>query len=122
MSDDLHADYHGTWLPIRAELDSQLAPDLALTEMKLTLTAKRYVVHFGREASDQGTCAMEPGSDPVTLVINGTRGANAGRTLRAIVQLRGDRLRICFGLDGITPTAFATSPGSHRYLVTYRRG
>jgi hypothetical protein len=50
-----------------------------------------------------------------------TKGENSGRTMPAIAQLRGDRLRICFGLDGVRPTEFLTALGAARYLVTYRR-
>jgi hypothetical protein len=51
----------------------------------------------------------------------GARGVNAGRTIPSIFQLTGDRLRICFGLDGKTPATFVSARGSDHYLVTYRR-
>jgi NAD(P)-dependent dehydrogenase (short-subunit alcohol dehydrogenase family) len=46
---------------------------------------------------------------------------NAGRSIRAIFQLKGDLIRICYGLDGTTPTAFHSPAGSAHYLATYRR-
>ncbi|MCX6934148.1 MAG: TIGR03067 domain-containing protein, partial [Verrucomicrobia bacterium] len=56
-----------------------------------------------------------------TLTLRGTEGPNAGRSIPAIYQVRGDLLRICYGLDGTAPTAFVSPPGSQLYLVTYRR-
>jgi len=41
--------------------------------------------------------------------------------ISAIYQLMGDRLRICYALDGTAPLDFKTAPNSRRYLVTYRR-
>ena len=46
---------------------------------------------------------------------------NAGRTIPAIFQRKGELLRICYGLDGTTPTTFATTAGSSHYLAIYRR-
>jgi hypothetical protein len=33
----------------------------------------------------------------------------------------GNRLRICYGLDGTLPGGFKTTPDSQLYLATYRR-
>jgi hypothetical protein len=38
-----------------------------------------------------------------------------------LFQLVGDRLRICYGMDGTAPTGFVSPPGSTHYLATYRR-
>ena len=58
---------------------------------------------------------------PATFILLGAKGPNAGRTIPCIYQLAGNRLRVCYGLDGTTPTAFATTAGSPHYLATYRR-
>lgn len=111
----------GIWRPIRAELDGELAPEMALEKMEMTLRAGRYAVAFGGENRDEGTYLETVVADQTVITLLGTRGTNIGRTIPAIVQLRGDRLRICFGLDGTVPTEFATTGGARRYLVTYRR-
>lgn len=107
----------GHWRPIRAELDGETAPDMALQEMELRLTAVGYAVHFGGQLYDGGTFI----STETTLRLTAVEGPHAGRVIPAIYQLVGDRLRICYGLDGAAPTEFKTAPGSARYLVTYRR-
>lgn len=108
---------HGTWHPVRAELDGQHAPALALERMVFILSTEGYEVSFAGEAYDSGTF-VHTGT---TLAMTARHGPHAGRLISAIYQLAGDRLRICYGLDGTAPSEFKTAPGSHRYLVTYRR-
>ena len=108
----------GTWLPVRAELDGELAPELALTRMELLLDASAgYAIRFGGETHDSGTFV----SSETTLTFTATAGHHPGRIVPALYQLAGNRLRICFGLAGILPDAFTTAANSGRYLVTYRR-
>ena len=108
---------HGTWLPVRAELDGQSAPSLALDRMVFTLSSKGYAVSFGGEIYDRGTFTHTEN----TLSMTAQSGPHDGRVIVAIYQHAGDRLRICYGLDGNAPDDFKTAPGSNRYLVTYRR-
>ena len=108
---------HGTWHPIRAELDGEAAPALALERMELLFERDAYTVSFAGVAHDRGAYIQTA----TTLTLTAQHGANAGRVIPAIYQLAGDRLRICFGIDGIAPADFKTAPRSSRYLVTYRR-
>ncbi len=108
---------HGTWQPVRAELDGESAPALALESMALVLTANAYTVSFAGEIHDSGTFAHALS----TLTLTARHGPHAGRVIPALYQLVGDRLRICYGIDGTLPEAFATAANSQRYLVTYRR-
>jgi uncharacterized protein (TIGR03067 family) len=107
----------GTWEMVRAEHAGEAAPELVIRQTCLELTVTDYVVRFAGKISDQGIYS----ASPTTLMLVGTRGVNAGRTIRCIYQLVGDRLRICYGLDGSTPDGFTTSTGDKRYLATYRR-
>jgi uncharacterized protein (TIGR03067 family) len=112
----------GIWHPFKAELDGEAAPDLALQSMHIELAADGgYYVRFGDEISDRGHYAIEPGDAHAALILRGVEGPNAGRTIRAIYQLAGDRLRICYGLDGVRPSHFETAGAKQRYSVTYRR-
>jgi uncharacterized protein (TIGR03067 family) len=111
----------GTWLPFKAELSGECAPDLALAKLQLVLRDGAYAVHFGGEETDSGTYTSGASETFLTLTLVSLRGANAGRTIPSIYQLKGALLRICYGLDGIAPTAFASGAGSKCYLVSYRR-
>jgi hypothetical protein len=55
------------------------------------------------------------------MLLTGLEGSNVGRTIPAIYQLTSDRLRVCYGLDGFVPHAFAMVAGQQRYLAMYRR-
>lgn len=114
------APLHGRWQMIRAELSGEGAPELIAQRTVLEIAATGYTVTFDGRTVDTGACEV---IDPAArrLVLRGAAGPNAGRVIRCVYQLVGDRLRICYGLDGETPDKFATNPGEARYLATYRR-
>lgn len=111
----------GTWQPLKAELEGEHAPDLALSKMSLVLELDRYSVLFGEEVADAGSFALGSADETHTITLICQHGQHKGRTVPCIYQLVSDRLRICFGLNGVAPSAFAAPPGSACYLVTYRR-
>ena len=108
---------HGHWHPIRAELDGQTAPDLALENMVFVLSSDGYSVSFAGEIYDSGSFSHTE----TTISMQARHGPHAGRIISAIYQMAGDRLRICYGLDGTAPSEFKTAANSRRYLVTYKR-
>ena len=111
----------GTWLPFKAELSGDHAPAMALTKMRLVLGVGTYAVYFGGETTDEGTYTLGAVEELHTITLVSLRGTNAGRTIPSIYQLTGDRLRICYGLDGTMPASFGSTSGTSHYLVSYRR-
>ena len=111
----------GTWLPFKAERAGEHAPDMALAKIRLVISDDSYAVHFGNEISDEGCYALGATEQFQTITLVSVCGTNEGRTIPSIYQLTGDRLRICYGLDGTLPDAFVSELGDERYLVTYRR-
>ena len=111
----------GTWLPFKAELAGDTAPDMALANIHLVIRAGTYAVHFGQEISDSGRYTLGVLAEIQTMVLTSLSGTNAGRTIPSIYQLVGDRLRICYGLDGTAPKDFSAAAGSPHYLVSYKR-
>lgn len=111
----------GTWQLIRAELDGEAAPELVVTQTVLALAAGAYEVRFAGEIADRGSFELCETAEANSIILRGTDGPNAGRSIPCIYQLAGGRLRICYGLDGVAPTQFATSTGQQRYLAIYRR-
>jgi uncharacterized protein (TIGR03067 family) len=107
----------GTWEMIRAEQGGAESPELVALRVELDLTTDTYLVRFAGQVADRGTFTVAESA----LTLTGTDGPNRGRTIPCIFQLAGDRLRICYGLDGTAPTAFATAAGTPHYLATYRR-
>jgi uncharacterized protein (TIGR03067 family) len=114
-----HSELTGRWQMIRAELDGESAPEMVTSRMIFELGADSYAVVYAGEISDAG--AWESGAAPGTLALQGHRGPNAGRRIPCIYQLAGDRLRVCYGLDGNEPSSFSTSGQTQRYTATYRR-
>lgn len=103
---------------VRAELGGESAPDLLVAHTTIELGTGRYAVRFEGRVVDAGTVESV---DASALTLRGDAGPNAGRTIRCRYQVRGDRLRVCFGLDGVLPTEFVTAAGDQRYLAVYRR-
>ena len=111
----------GTWTLLKAEVDGDAAPDLLALDITLELTVDSYAVRFGGEIADRGTYSLRDLGPPHAMILVGVEGPNQGRTIPCIFQHVGDRMRICYGLDGTAPTKFATTSGSRHYLATYRR-
>lgn len=111
----------GEWQLIRAEMDGEPAHELLTANTVLELHAGAYAVRYAREVTDQGTFELGGTTEVGTLTFQGSQGPNAGQIIHCIYQRVSDRLRICYGLNGVVPTKFATSTGQQRYLALYRR-
>jgi uncharacterized protein (TIGR03067 family) len=110
----------GTWLGQTAELGGKQLPKQALANFKLTLKKGEYEVQA--ESLDRGTVTYHDSASPKEMDIKGVAGPNQGRTILAIYELSGDKLKICYDLSGKTrPTEFKTHPKSQLFLVTYER-
>lgn len=106
---------------LRAELDSEVAPELVARRTEIELRAGNYIVSFDGEAIDSGTYEIPECAGPRTLLLRGRSGPNAGRSIPCIYQLVGDRMRVCYGLNGVPPDEFKTATGQQRYLAIYKR-
>jgi uncharacterized protein (TIGR03067 family) len=111
----------GFWEMVRAEFAGESAPELVVRKTSVEFSAENYAVRFDGQVVDQGNFSVAEGDGHHTLTLVGVSGSNAGRTIPAIYQQTGDRLRICYGFGGVAPSGFATAGGSQLYLATYRR-
>ncbi|HTO04892.1 MAG TPA: TIGR03067 domain-containing protein [Opitutus sp.] len=111
----------GTWQMVRAEHAGAEAPQLVAQRTLLEFTRETYLVRFDGDIIDQGRVEVIRSNLLKTVLLFGTSGPNRGRTLNCIYQQVGDRLRICYGLDGVQPSEFSTKSGQNRYLAIYRR-
>lgn len=116
-----HAALEGVWAIVKAEFGGEAMPELVAQKTEVELSAGTYVVRFDGVAADRGNYTLGTTGLHRGMTLAGVEGPNAGRTIPAIYQLVGDRLRICYGIDGNPPGGFATTAGSQLYLVTYRR-
>ena len=103
---------------LRAELEGEPVPELVTQNTSVEFRAGIYVVRFGDAETDRGTYSLEEINE---LTLHGSSGVNAGRTIPCLYQTKGDRLRVCYGLDSVRPTEFTTAANTGRYLGWYRR-
>jgi|GEM_PF-328134 len=140
---DLGQQLLGTWAVVRAELGGEPMPPEAAAQIEIEFGASgdqrssaggTYRVRFAGEISDSGHFQLFAVADhfsktetalPRQITLYGKTGTNAGRTLPGILQLRGDRLKLCLALEGdAPPSTFASSANTSEapcYLVTYKR-
>jgi uncharacterized protein (TIGR03067 family) len=111
----------GRWQLLRAQLDSEDAPDLVVAKTEIRLALGKYEVRFAGQVVDQGTFELLPSAPTKTMELRGVEGPNAGRRIPCIYQHVGERLRVCYGMDGTLPSEFVSAPGQQRYLAVYSR-
>ncbi len=111
----------GFWLIESAELSGEKMPELISHKIEVELGAGTYAVRFGGDVADRGTFELGEHPAGMAITLTGVAGTNAGRVIPAIFQLEGDRLQVCYGLDGVVPGAFATATGGAHFLAVYRR-
>ncbi len=116
-----HAALEGRWAIVRGELAGEEMPALVAKKTELDLAAGNYLVRFDGRPADRGSYTLGAAGSHRGMTLVGVEGPNAGRTIPAIYQLVGDRLRICYGIDGQLPEGFATTADRQLFLVTYRR-
>jgi uncharacterized protein (TIGR03067 family) len=67
----------------------------------LLLEADRYgIVDHSNQVVDAGCIVVDEQHTPPAMDIVGRSGPHAGRTMRAIYQLHGDELTVCYDLEG----------------------
>jgi uncharacterized protein (TIGR03067 family) len=121
MSKPPSVSIEGRWQMVRAELAGEEAPEMVAPRTVVEFASGTYIVRFDGEIADEGSFEVRETIPYKTIVLQGTKGINAGRTIPGIYQLIGHRLRICYGMDGITPTDFSTSASETQYMVVYKR-
>src|SRR5262245_24750630 len=91
-SDDKDAEaLQGAWLPSKAELGGK---DFPAKNFKLEVKGDAYTVTA--ESPDKGTVKLNTSAKPKEMDITGTDGPNKGKTFKAIYELDGDTLRVCY--------------------------
>ncbi|MEO7318240.1 MAG: TIGR03067 domain-containing protein [Chthoniobacteraceae bacterium] len=120
QADDLKA-MEGTWKVESAEAGGKPVESEDLKEIVVKITGDRYEVRV-KDKVDAGTLKLDETQKPKTMDATDTEGLDAGKVVKAIYELTGDTLRVCYTLDGgERPTELATKEGSPVLLLTYKR-
>lgn len=120
QADDVKA-MEGKWTVASAEAGGQSVDSEDLRALVVTIAGDHYEL-MTKEGPDAGTLKLDETQKPKTMDATDTEGFDAGKVIRAIYELTGDTMRVCYALDGSArPTEFATKEGSPWLLITYQR-
>ncbi len=116
------ADCNGTWRPLNGKLSGRPVPRSQLESLVLDIDGGRYQTR-GVGYDESGDLisgeANEGQPQPIDMVIK--KGPNAGRTIEAIARLDGDKLVICFAINGYRPSSFESNDENQTLLLEYQR-
>ena len=119
-ADDLK-DMTGTWKVESAEAGGKKIESEDLKEIVVKITGDRYEVKV-KDKVDAGTLKLDETQKPKSMDATDTEGLDAGKVVKAIYELSGDTLRVCYPMEGgDRPTEFATKEGSPLLMLTYKR-
>lgn len=114
--------FQGTWIVETQELDGKPAKGEEIKTRSYFCGADVFVVRKGTELLQLGVQKVDPSKSPKTINATVTKGLYQGETMLGIYEIDGDRLKICFDIEGRTrPTEFKTAPREGRFLATYKR-
>lgn len=101
MNADSQCRLEGAWVPIAASVSGK---ELVVAELRvkyLVLDGHDYsIIDRSNQVVDRGEYLVNDSATPRTLDIVGRDGPNAGRSMLAIFEIKGDQLTVCYDLDG----------------------
>ena len=119
-ADDLKA-MAGKWKIEKAEAGGKEVESDDLKTVLLTIIGERYEV-LVKDKQDAGTLKIDETQMPKAIDSTDTEGDDVGKVIKAIYEISGDTMRVCYALDGgERPTEFATKPDTALLLITYKR-
>ncbi len=113
----------GTWVPVAAEVSGQrlVVSQLRVARLVIERDTYRIIGHHG-QVVDRGELHLHPSAFPCALDIVGIDGPNAGKRMRAIIELDCDRLCVCYDLESGERPASMQPQGDQLLLsITYAR-
>ena len=120
LADDLKA-MEGKWKVESAEAGGKKIEVEGLKDLVITITGDRYELTT-KDGPDAGTLKLDEAQKPKTMDATDTEGENVGKVIKAVYELSGDTLRVCYPMKGDErPKELATSEGSPWLLLIYKR-
>ena len=119
-ADDLKA-MEGKWTVEKTEAGGKSIESDDLKALVVTIKGDRYTL-LTKDGTDAGSLQLDETKKPKTMDATDTEGDDVGKVVKAIYEISGDTMRVCYALDDSgRPTEFATKEGSPFLLVTYKR-
>ena len=113
----------GDWVPVLMQLNGKKQPDKVTKAIRLTVSGDKYNTVVG-EAKDEGTLKLDATKTPREMDIIMSIGENKGKILPCIYELKGNELKVCYGLNGTgRPADFDAGKDGEGVimLITYKR-
>lgn len=111
----------GTWQLTKGVVAGNPLPEEAVKKIRLELTDGKYKL-TGAESPDEGTWSLHSDKKPFGLDIKGTDGPNKGKTILAIVEQSGDKMKVCYDLSGAKrPAKFESPKKTLLFMAEYKR-
>jgi uncharacterized protein (TIGR03067 family) len=113
----------GTWVPIAADVSGQALVVRELRVARFVLDRGGYaIIDRAEHVVDSGDYRVDRDSVPQAMDIVGLAGPHAGRTMHAIFELDGDRLKVCYDLESaVRPNAMHAHEDQLLLSITYVR-
>lgn len=114
----------GTWVATAGEAGGQTFLDDQLKAMKFVVQGNKYTFTMKEttEHPEKGILKPDPAPSPKALDIEITEGPEQGKTQKAIYELDGDTLKICFAQAGKDrPTEMSAKGEQAQGLLTFKR-
>jgi uncharacterized protein (TIGR03067 family) len=90
----------GTWVPVAADVSGRQLVVAQLRVARLIIGRDGYqIVDHSDQVVDGGELRLDEAAFPCALDIVGSHGPHAGKRMLAIIELDGDRLRVCYDLE-----------------------
>jgi uncharacterized protein (TIGR03067 family) len=113
----------GAWTPVLMQLNGKKQPEELLKSIRLSIKGDKYSTVVGKE-KDEGTLKLDATKEPREMDITSNVGENKGKAIPCIYEIKGDELRVCYGLKvAERPIDFKADEDAKGVvmLITYKR-
>ena len=113
----------GDWVPVVMQLNGKKQPEGVMKSIKLTINGDKYNTVVGKEL-DEGALKLDATKMPREMDITTSVGENKGKPIPCIYEIKGNELKVCYGLNGTArPADFKAGEDGNGVvmLITYKR-
>lgn len=111
----------GVWLAKSATMAGKAVPGEIVQQLRLEIRGREYVV-MTSAGPDEGLLEIDDQANPKRMRIIGQRGPNKDRTVLAVFEVQGNRLKISYLMRGTDyPADFTSTAENKHFVVEYER-
>jgi uncharacterized protein (TIGR03067 family) len=111
----------GSWALESGVVNGNKVPDNQVKDYRMIRKGDQATFQRGKETI-HGTHTIDPTAKPKTVDITPKDGPNKDKTLLGIYELKGDTLKMCYGMAGKDrPTEFSSKANSGVILHIWKR-